>query len=290
MNLNQILFEIFYNTLKLICPKNNLKLVCLVAIIMFVNACQQDLNISINSNDKRLLVNGEFTTDSIIHSIKLYCSGSLISGQAQIVISGAKIYVTDKKDTFYYKESETPGHYKTTTKCSGIGGHTYYLSISNIDVDKDGKLDEFSAQATMPVPIKIDSLRSVRALHPNDKTWGINNYAYFRICYHGPEYIYKFLLVSNKDNYGTLTDRLGSGELEQMATELKLPIVDTPEKELKRSAFLQAKPNVSNGDTLSFVTYNLTANQFKFLREFDNNTIGDQMMDNIYDKLRIPTG
>ena len=77
-------------------------------------SCEQDVSIEIKTNDKRLLVDGEFTTDSVIHAIRLYCSGSLITGRPQTVVTGAKIFVTDNTDTFYYIENkDTLGLYQT---------------------------------------------------------------------------------------------------------------------------------------------------------------------------------
>ena len=110
-------------------------------------SCQQNLDIEIKTNDKLLLVNGEFSNDSVIHSIRLYCSGSLITGRPQKTISGAKVFVTDKIDTFYYIENpDSLGLYQTLKKCRGIVGRNYYLSISNIDVNNDGKLESYSSR------------------------------------------------------------------------------------------------------------------------------------------------
>jgi hypothetical protein len=270
--------------------KHVLLSICYIIFALFVNSCAQDLTIEIKTNDKRLLVNGEFTSDSAIHTTQLYCSGSLITGHPQTIISGAKIYITDKVDTFYYNESNTtPGLYETSKKCCGIAGRTYYLSISNIDVDTDGKMDSYVAQSIMPVPVHMDSIKSVRGLHPNDKTKGINNYEYFTVSYNGPDYFYKFLEVTGKISYGTIADRLGSGEISSMENELKLPKVYYPDSVIKQSTYLQATNSVVNGDTISFVIYNLTQKQFEFLEEFDNNTYTDPFIDNIYDKLKVPT-
>src|SRR5665647_458512 len=165
MNLSQILPR--YVSREVVIFSVNYTMLCVYSmIVVLFSSCQQNLDINININDKRLLVNGEFTNDSVIHSIELYCSGSLITGQPLTVVSGATVYVTDKIDTFYYKENrDTLGLYQTLGKCHGTRGHTYNLSITNIDIDKDGKFDSYTANSLMPVPIKIDSLTSKRGLN-----------------------------------------------------------------------------------------------------------------------------
>jgi len=48
-------------------------------------------------------------------------------------------------------------------------------------------------------------------------------------------------------------------------------------------------PAVVNGDTIRFICFNFTADQYEFLKEFDNNTSSDDTFgDNIYDQLKVP--
>lgn len=257
-------------------------------IVFLFNSCQQDLNVEIKTNDKRLLVDGEFTNDSVIHSIKLYCSGSLKTGVPQTIVSGATIYLTDNIDTFYYVESiSTPGLYQTLDKCCGKGGKTYFLSISNIDIDKDGIMDSYSANDLMPVPVSFDSLVSRRGLD-GDNNNVVKNWAFYKIKYNSPDYIYPNVLLNNQIEYGTITNRLGTGELTRFEKDYKVPKIVNPDSVLNYWSYLSINAQVENGDTISFFCSNFNIKQFKFLQQFDNNTNGDPFLDNMFDQLKIP--
>ena len=264
---------------------------CLFTLIFLFSSCEQDLNIEIKTNDKRLLVDGEFTNDTVVHSMRLYCSGSLITGRRQTIVSGAKIVITDNIDTFDYIENkDTLGLYQTAGKVGGKGGHIYTLSITNIDIENDGKMDSYIAQAMMPVPIKFDSLVSYLGENGDQVMGTVENEAYYKIMYNGPDYIYDYLTLNSVTLY-SLTDQLGSGDFNYYF--FKAPKVNNPGLTLSRYSSLWIEPKsskVSTGDTISFICYNFTAAQFEFLKEFDNNTnSGDLFSNNMYDQLKIPT-
>jgi hypothetical protein len=293
----------FYNRIerKLIYKKIGQSFYIFVFALIFFS-CEQDLNIEIKTNDKRLLVDGEFTTDSVIHTIRLSCSGSLITGQPQTVVTRATIYVTDNTEIFYYIEmKDTPGVYQTSGKCCGKGGRTYSLTITNIDIDQDGKMDLYTANSLMPVPLKIDSLVSSRGLN-GDGNMAVNNYAYYKLYYNEPDYAYPFTLLNNQKtygiiadrnnniNYGTIIDRLGTGEFTRFENNWKLPKVLNPESVVNYRSYNSINSTVLNGDTISFIIFNFTTAQFEFFKEFDKNTSsGNPFIDNIYDQLKIPS-
>ena len=280
-----------YNTERILSIKNLLLCFCLLTSVFLFSSCEQDLNIEIKTNDKRLLVDGEFTDDTVVHSIRLYCSGSLITGKPQTIVSGAKIYITDNIDTFYYIENkDTLGLYQTVGKVGGKGGHNYTLSITNIDIDNDGKMDSYTASSLMPVPVKFDSLVSNRGLN-GDGNMAVNNYAYYKLYYNGPDYVYKSeLLNNNDDNSTTITNRLGGGLLTRDENEYKVPKVLNPGSFIKYWSYLSINSTVVKGDIISFICFNFTSEQYEFLKEFDNNTSSNNQLnsENIYDQLKIP--
>jgi hypothetical protein len=259
-----------------------------IVIVFIAGSCEQDLTIEIKTNDKRLIVVGELTSDTIIHTANLYRSGSLITGQAQTVVSGAKVYITNKTDTIYYIESiDTPGLYQTPGKCFGIGGDIYNLSITNIDVNDDGQADSFSANVMMPVPIRFDSLVSKYGIN-GDNQPAINNLAYYKIIDNGPDYVYNFMQVNNHE-MGYIENRLGTGEFSAGKNEYRVNKENRLPYNRPRYFYLE-KDSVSNGDTLTFIGYNFTDNQYDFLMNFDNNTnYGDPFIDNIMDQLNVPS-
>lgn len=260
----------------------------LATLFLLFNSCEQDMNIEIKTNDKRLLVDGEFTNDTTVHCLRLYCSGSLISGKPQTTVSGAMVYITDNVDTFFYVENkDTLGLYQTS-KCFGKGGHRYTLTIKNIDIDKNGNTDLYTSTNLMPVPVKFYSLVTKRGLN-GDGNMSVINMAYYKLSYDGPDYVYPFCLVNNINvSSATISDRLGLGEINRFENERKVPKVLNPGSEINYRAYFPIESSVIKGDVIRFIGINLTNNQYSFLKEFDNNTIGDSFEDNIYDQLKMP--
>jgi hypothetical protein len=281
-----------YNTERRIYINNILLYFCLLTLVFLFSSCEQDLNIEIKTNDKRLLVDGEFTNDTVVHSIRLYCSGSLITGKPQTIVSGAKIYITDNTETFYYIENkDTLGLYQTAGKVGGIGGHIYTLNISNVDIDGGGKYEIYTAQMMMPVPVRFDSMISYYGMNGDNIEGTVKNSGYYTTFYNGPDYLFDYAIVNNK-SYMTLTDELGSGELINRYL-LKTTKVNTPGLKANGSTYFSLEPtwaNVTNGDTITIVDFNFNQDQYEFLKEFDNNTSSNDQFNskNIFDQLSIP--
>jgi hypothetical protein len=280
----------FHNMEDKLACLNIIQSICMIMLALLFYSCKQDLSVEIKANDRRLLVDGEFTSDSVIHTVNLYCSGSLLTGRPQTVVTGAKIFVADNTEIFYYTENkETPGVYQTSGKCCGKGGHTYTLTITNIDIDNDGTMDSYTANSLMPVPVKFDSLVSSRGLN-GDHNMAVNNFAYYKLFYNGPDYVYKFESLNNVDvSMTTLTNRLGSGVLGN--NEYKVPKVLNPGSFKNYWSYLSINSTVNKGDTISFICFNFTNDQYNFLKTFDNNTSSTELFnsENIYDQLKVPT-
>ena len=291
---NMTFHKYISNTERRMYIKNILLCFCLLTLVFLFSSCEQELNIEIKTNDKRLLVDGEFTNDTLVHSIRLYCSGGLITGRPQTIVSGARIYVTDGIETFDYIENkDTLGLYQTVGKVGGKGGHIYTLSMTNIDIDNDGKMDSYRAQAMMPVPIKFDSLVSYLGENGDKVVGTIENDAYYKIMYNGSDYVYDYLTLNSVTLYN-LTDQLGFGDFNYYF--FNTPKVNNSGLTLSRYSSLWIEPKtskVATGDTISFICYNFTTAQYEFLKEFDNNTTTNSNdlfnSENIYDQLKIPT-
>jgi hypothetical protein len=282
-----------YNTERRIYINNILLYFCLLTLVFLFSSCEQDLNIEIKTNDKRLLVDGEFTNDTVVHSIRLYCSGSLITGKPQTIVSGAKIYITDNTETFYYIENkDTLGLYQTAGKVGGIGGHIYTLNISNVDIDGGGKYEIYTAQMMMPVPVRFDSMISYYGMNGDNIEGTVKNSGYYTTFYNGPDYLFNYFIVKNKSFY-TITDRLGSGELTSNELQFRTIKVNTPGSIAHWLAYSAIEPRdtkVNEGDTICIVGLNFNKDQYEFLKNYDNNTNGgDLFQNNMYDQLRIPT-
>jgi hypothetical protein len=252
--------------------------------ILFFNACVQDIVVELKSDNRLLLLAGEFTTDSIVHTVSLHRSGNLSTRE---FITGATIFITDGIDTFHYRESITPGFYQTLEKCCGIGGHIYKLFISNIDIDEDGSDDLYHCIDTMPVPVVFDSLVSKYEL--NDSKIAIVNRAYYNVQYNGADYLYPFAFSDLWISWGGIGDRLGSGEFSRFENNLRIATINDMGEIITDFSYFAIMEPLTVGATITFLGYNFTKNQYGFLKDFDKQTIsGDVFQDNLYDQLRIP--
>ena len=264
---------------------------CCVAALSLLS-CEQSLNIDITSNDRRLLVDGEFTNDTTVQSIRLSCSGSITTGRPQAGVSGARIFITDNVDTMTYVESiASPGFYQTPAKCFGIGGHTYTLHISNVDIDGDGRFETYTAQAMMPVPVRFDSMTSVYGMNGDQIKGTICNTAYCTTSYNGPDYLYTYPVI-NSVALSSLSDDLGNGDLTKEEPHYRIMKVNSPGSVLHGWVASYIEPqmrSVADGDTITFVGLDFNKDQYEFLKEFDNSTpSGNVIQDNLYDQLTIP--
>jgi hypothetical protein len=281
------------NTERIMNIKNILFCFCLLTLVFLLSSCEKDLNIEIKTNDKRLLVDGEFTNDTVVHSIRLYCSGGLITGRPQTIVSGAKIYVTDGTETFDYIENkDTLGLYQTVGKVGGIGGHIYTLNISNVDIDGDEK---YTAQTMMPVPVRFDSMVSYYSMNGDNIEGTVRNSGYYTTFYNGPDYLYYYVIVKNK-SFTSITDELGSGYLTSREFQYKTEKINTPGLVANGRVNYWVEPQMSvinEGDIICIFGLNFNKDQYEFLKKFDNNTTAtsDNLfnIENIYDQLKIPT-
>ena len=154
-------------------------------------------------------------------------------------------------------------------------------------------MDSYTANSLMPVPVKFDSLVSKRGLN-GDGNMAVLNYAYYKLYYNGPDYVYKSELLNNDDNGTTITEMLGTGKFNS-DKDYKVPKVLNPGSFINYGSYLSINTNatVVKGDIISFICFSMTAEQFEFLKEFDNNTntnIHDLFSaDNFFDQLKIPT-
>ncbi len=257
-------------------------------VLILVGSCETNIQLKINTNEKRLLIDGSFTTDSTYHSIELYRSGNLTTGQPQAGLPGAQISITDNNETFYYEESDSvPGLYLTTTKCRGKGGCTYTLSITGVDIDENGTTEKYTASGLMPEPVVFDTLVAGHSFNGDGDLMIIHS-AMYKIKQNSPACIFPYILVNNQvTNNGTIGERLGTNKFDEGF--IVQPIVNRPGQEIQQSiGFGAYASNVNPGDSVCFVGMNFTQQQYDFLKEFNDNTNGDTFEDTVYDQLRMP--
>ncbi|WP_172677442.1 DUF4249 domain-containing protein [Marinifilum fragile] len=135
-----------------------LKCICLLMFTIIFSSCTEEINVDVDSGETRLSVEAAVTSDLTKHHVILKETSDVFFNQDAIPVHSAKITVTDGKTTYNYQETK-PGYYESEEAFAGQPGNTYSLSITNVDVNKDGTLEEYLASSTMKSNYVIDSIK-----------------------------------------------------------------------------------------------------------------------------------
>jgi hypothetical protein len=130
----------------------------IIAVILSIAACTEEMNVDLDSGETRLSVEASVTSDLKKHLVKLKESSDVFYAEEAIVVTNATITVNDGSNTYAYTEKE-PGYYESDIEFAGQAGKTYALSIGNVDINKDGTLEEYLARSTMKQAYAVDSVK-----------------------------------------------------------------------------------------------------------------------------------
>jgi len=148
----------------------------LVVLIMF--SCTERIEIELGSSDIRLVVYGEITNQQKAHQIFLSSTSDYFSNKPAVGISGAEVRISDGNHDLICPESEYfPGLYQTSALFAGSIGKTYKLTIENVDVDKDGKMESYSATSFLPPVSTVDSIKLSYLSRSYISGWQVHLYA-----------------------------------------------------------------------------------------------------------------
>ena len=156
-------------------PLVKILLLCIIPLC----SCSEKVDFPLDTTYVRLVVDGAITTDTTIHRVKLSTSGDALNKQPGKVISNAIVTISDGGNVFNLHENNSkPGTYETDPSVYGVPGKTYTLHITNVDVNDDGVMEEYTASSFLPKEDPIDS-NSVQyeKLGHDDKGWLVNMYA-----------------------------------------------------------------------------------------------------------------
>ena len=150
-----------------------------ILLALFIAACTEDVNLPFDSTYTRLCVEGSITTDTIAHKVILSRSGDALGKDQIVYISNAKVSITDGTDTFKLTEnSYKKGVYETQPNIYGVAGKTYTLNISNIDINGDDVLENYSAKSQLLFENPIDSIKTISQIYSErENGWLVKLYA-----------------------------------------------------------------------------------------------------------------
>ena len=143
-------------------------LIALLSVALF--SCTEEVDIDLDDDYNRLVVEAFFTNDTTQHEVVLSESTSYFDNEEIKWVENATIYIQNqnKSKTFYLNESSTkPGHYYTDPTVSGEVGETYTLHIEDVDINKDGTMEDYQAVSEIKPVLTMDSVYAL-----NTSQWG----------------------------------------------------------------------------------------------------------------------
>jgi hypothetical protein len=133
---------------------------------LFLWNCTERIEVEVDSTFTRLVVEGQVSTDTTAHWVRLTTTSDYFQNDAAPVIETARVSIDDGETVMVLSaDPDRPGYYLTPADYYGQPGRTYTLRIENVDIDLDGTPEIYTASSRMnPVnPIDSIALRSQRA-------------------------------------------------------------------------------------------------------------------------------
>ncbi|MBZ0243476.1 MAG: DUF4249 domain-containing protein [Bacteroidales bacterium] len=146
-----------------------------VAVAIF-SSCTETIELELDETYTRLVVDGQISTDTLAHQIRLSKSSSYFSNAEPPAVSGAELLLDDGSQTLSLTEfPEGSGYYYTPYDYFGKPGNTYKLNINLPQAV--GDVNNFEATSTMATTaFQLDSI----SLEYRDRFgfWMVLLYAY----------------------------------------------------------------------------------------------------------------
>ncbi len=129
------------------------KLSALIISVLYLSSCTERIEIELDDTYDRLVVEGNITTDTLVHSFFLSKTSSYYYDQAAPEISGANISIIDNLGNTTPLNEIVGGQYSTPNNFYGIAGRTYEMQIELENEIGGSKYFESSAELVSVNPI-----------------------------------------------------------------------------------------------------------------------------------------
>lgn len=133
--------------------------VLLLCVVVF-SSCEEKIELELDENYTRIVVEGEITTEQKAHLVKLTTSSSYFYNEKAPPVTAAQVSISDDQGNVF-EMAEIPdesGMYYTDLLVAGVVGNTYTLIIDGVDVDQDGKDEGYEATEKLLPQLPLDSL------------------------------------------------------------------------------------------------------------------------------------
>jgi hypothetical protein len=227
----------------------------LLIVIALVVSCTERVDFDLEeAGEPRLVVFSEITNDKKAHEVKLGKSAPYFHNQPTEMVSGATITIQDGIGTIHLTEDKNrPGVYLTPDLYYGRTGRTYQLEISDVDVNDDGVLENYSAETKMMASAPVQAIQV--AYTSRWKGWDVaiyskdpaetTDYYLFKVYKNG------VLYTDSISDYWTSDDRFFNGN------EINGPVVQYFDEEKGEI--------VAVGDTITLEMAGITKEYYDFI-------------------------
>lgn len=121
-----------------------------LALIFVATSCEKVIDLDVNSEDPKYVIEGIVTKDSTKHIVKITRTLNFDETTSFPTVDNANVVITDNLGNSTTLALIAPGTYQSTNYL-GVEGRTY-----TITVNVDGKT--FTSSSTMPTQVVIDTL------------------------------------------------------------------------------------------------------------------------------------
>ncbi|KAA6303588.1 MAG: hypothetical protein EZS26_000139 [Candidatus Ordinivivax streblomastigis] len=143
---------------------------CLASALF--SSCTEPFDIKTDDAPSKIVIYGGLTNEITGHSIMISSTLPYFDGKSNPGVSGARVQIKSSNGIYDFVENDTvSGLYQTAKNAAGIPGIEYTL-IVEVDFNRDGVTETYTAASLMPTPVYIDSIttRSLnimgRKMHP----------------------------------------------------------------------------------------------------------------------------
>jgi hypothetical protein len=146
----------------------------LLLLSIMVASCTERIDIKLDKNYIRLVVDGSVSTDTMAQKVVLSMTSDYFYNKPPEMVTGASVTVTDGALIQVLTEG-LPGVYSTDSTYFGEVGHTYTLNI--ILADPIGGYTDYTASSTLMPVASLDSIGLELHDEWEDYTyWYVNGY------------------------------------------------------------------------------------------------------------------
>ena len=225
--------------------------------ILLISACTERIDIPLDTSFTRLVVEGGITTDTMSHTIRLARTAAYFNASPPQAVSGAEVIISDSLNQYHLTEDPgRAGYYETDPGVFGLPGHKYTLHIGNVDINNDGKFEEFTASSLLQPLRHPDSIKVEYINRFYQNVWDIKFYG------QDPPDQKNFYMFKVKRNGRLITDTLRKVGVSADVYYNGVYIKGEPVALLREG---RANEKLNSGDTVTLETFSITEGYYNFI-------------------------